>query len=181
MKSIPCLLLLLALAPGVRASDHQQLCAELTQTERDFCALAAKVGVSDAFLANMADDCFVPQRFSLSRAEFAAAVTAARARAGAAYKPGPNPDQQLVWTPLKVDVSSDGTLGYTWGRYDLTLRDKEGKRETTTGVYLTIWKRQANGSWKFVFDGGPELPADPAALGRFLARPDIPRPPGAVR
>jgi hypothetical protein len=177
MKTISTLLIALAFASGLRADDHQRLCAELAQTERDFCAQAGRIGISDAFLANMAEDCFIPQRFSLSRAEYEAAVRAARARAGAAYKPGPNPDQQLVWAPSKVDVSADGTLGYTWGRYIFTLRQKEGKVETTTGIYLTIWKRQPGSSWKFVYDGGPELPADPAALERFLARSDIPQPP----
>jgi len=177
MKTISTLLIVLAFTSGVRADDRQKLCAELARAERDFCAQAARIGIFDAFLANMAEECFIPQRFSLSRAEYETAVKAARAKAGAAYRPGPNPDQQLIWSPLKVDVSADGTLGYTWGRYDFTLRGKEGKVETTTGIYLTIWKRQADGSWKFVFDGGPELPADPAALRRFLARSDIPQPP----
>jgi hypothetical protein len=125
----------------------------------------------------MADDCFMPESLGLRRSEYEASVKAARAKAGAAYKPGPNPSQILVWAPIKVDVSADGTLGYTWGRYDFTLEKGNAKAETTTGIYLTIWKRQTDGSWKFVYDGSPELPSDPAALGRFFLRTDLPKPP----
>ena len=172
------LLVLLALgamlAPGARAADHQALCAELARTERAFCAQAAAVGVQDAFLAYMADECFLAGDLQLSRAEFVAAVQARRARLGAAYKPGPDPNTSLTWAPSKVDVSADGTLGYTWGRYDYAAKGKDGKVTSTPGIYLTIWKRQADGTWKFVFDGGPEIPDDPAKLAAFLARTDLP-------
>jgi len=127
----------------------------------------------------MAPECFLPGQFGLTRDEYAAKVKAARAKAGAGYKPGANPKFQLTWAPLKIEVSDDGTLGYTWGRYDAVERGNDGQAKTTTGVYLTIWRRQADGSWKFVYDGSPELPSDPAALQRFLARPDLPhQPPG---
>jgi ketosteroid isomerase-like protein len=72
-------------------------------------------------------------------------------------------------------VSADGTLGYTWGRYDFTAKGKDGKVDASTGIYLTIWKRQPDGSWKFVFDGSPELPAEPAALRKFFSRADLPQ------
>jgi hypothetical protein len=163
-----------SLAPALRATDHEKLCAELARTERAFCAQAAAIGVQDAFLANMADECFLADQLRLSRAEFMVAVQTSRARLGAAYKPGPDPNSQLTWAPSKVDVSADGTLGYTWGRYDYTAKGKDGKVTSSPGIYLTIWKRQADGSWKFVFDGGPEIPDNPAALATFFSRRDLP-------
>jgi ketosteroid isomerase-like protein len=172
----PLLLLLLGAgcAPLVRATDHQLLCAELARTERAFCAQAGTLGIQDAFLANMADECFLADQLRLTKAEFTAAVMASRAKLGAAYKPGPDTNTHLTWAPAKVDVSDDGTLGYTWGRYDYTVKGKDGKITSAPGIYLTIWKRQSDGSWKFVFDGGPELPDNPAALQAFLSRPDLP-------
>ena len=171
------LLSLLAVSQGrPLAADSQTPREELIGAEHAFCAQVAEAGIADAFLANMADECFLADRLSLTRAEYEASVLKARAKAGAAYKPGPTPDIQLVWSPIKVDVSADGTLGYTWGRYDFTSKAKDGKVETSTGIYLTLWKRQADGSWKFVYDGAPQLPDDPAALLRFLARDDLPKP-----
>jgi ketosteroid isomerase-like protein len=173
-KPLLLLCLLAAAARPAFASDPAQLRAGLAGAERAFCAQVSQVGIADAFLANMADECFLADRLSLSRAEYKAAIMAARAKAGAAYKPGPNPNLQLVWAPMRVDVSADGTLGYTWGRYDFTAKGKDGKVDASTGIYLTIWKRQADGSWKFVYDGAPQLPDDPAALKTFLAREDLP-------
>ena len=178
MKSIPLLILLAAATPCARAGDHDKDCAELAQTEKSFCAQVASIGLDDAFLANMADECFIPYRLSLTRAEYDSQVKAERAKAAVPHKPGPDPTFQLVWTPSKVEVSRDGTLGYTWGRYDFTSHGKDGKAAVDTGIYLTVWKRDSGGAWRIVFDGGPELPTDAAAVKAFLTRSDLPRPPG---
>ena len=176
MKTSLTLLVLLALIPCARADDHDKLCADLARAERNFCDQATKLGIDEAFLANLADECFLPYNFGLTRDEYVARVKAARAKGS---KGGPDPNVQLVWSPSKVDVSADGTMGYTWGRYDYSERGKDGKMATTTGLYLTIWKRPAGGAWKVVYDGSPELPGGPAALMKFLGRPDIPKPPAS--
>ncbi|HSR90540.1 MAG TPA: nuclear transport factor 2 family protein, partial [Gemmatimonadales bacterium] len=57
-------------------------------------------------------------------------------------------NQKLRWVPDKADASSDGTLGYTIGHWILTVRDSTGQHEAYRGKYLTVWRRQADGSWK---------------------------------
>jgi Domain of unknown function (DUF4440) len=159
------------------ATGQEELRRGLAETEQSFCADVGRLGIADAFLKYMAETCFIPVSLALTRSEYEAAVKQARAKAGASYKPGPNPNLRLVWSPSKVEVSDDGTLGYTWGRYDFTSKGKDGKAETTSGIYLTIWRRQADGSWKFVYDGGPQIPDDPKELVKFFARPDLPKAP----
>jgi hypothetical protein len=176
MKHALLLTLIAAAIPCARAGNHEKDCAELAQTERNFCAQLAVVGLDNAFLANMADECFLPDRLSLTRAEYEAQVNAERAKAAQPYKPGPDAFQ-LTWAPSKVDVSADGTLGYTWGRYDFTSHGKDGKTTVDTGIYFTVWKRDSSGAWKFVYDGGPELPSNVAVVKAFLARADLPKPP----
>jgi ketosteroid isomerase-like protein len=177
MKALATLLLALATAVPTQALSHDALCAELVAAEQQFCALVATEGIADAFVANMAPDVFLPDQLQVSRAEHVAALRAARAKAGGGHPGQPDPNVQLTWSPLKVDVSADGTLGYTWGKYRYTSRDKAGKVSDLVGIYLTIWKRQPDGSWKYVFDGSPQLPDDPKALTAFLERPDLPQPP----
>jgi hypothetical protein len=179
MKHLTFLILLAAAVPCARAGDHEKDCAELARTERNFCAQVAAIGLDSAFLANMADECFIPYRLSLTRAEYEAQVKAERAKAAVPYKPGPDAGFQLTWAPSKVEVSADGTLGYTWGRYDFTTHGKDGKDSVDTGVYFTVWKRDSAGAWKIAFDGGPELPSNAAAVKAFLARSDLPKPPGS--
>jgi ketosteroid isomerase-like protein len=69
----------------------------------------------------------------------------------------------LTWEPLQVDVGSGGDLGYTVGHWVARFRDAKGAPGSNTGRYLTVWKREADGSWKVVQDIGVQdvAPAAP--------------------
>lgn len=64
----------------------------------------------------------------------------------------------LRWEPLQSDIGAAGDLGYTNGRYEARFRDAKGNAAMRTGRYLTIWKKQADGSWKVVRDIGVQDP-----------------------
>jgi ketosteroid isomerase-like protein len=64
----------------------------------------------------------------------------------------------LTWEPLQADVGAAGDLGYTNGRYEARVRDATGNPVVRTGRYLTVWKRQPDGSWKVVRDIGVQGP-----------------------
>jgi ketosteroid isomerase-like protein len=68
------------------------------------------------------------------------------------------PDASLTWDPITGEVFPSGTIGYTTGAWTSKGKNKEGKEVTRTGRYLTVWKKQKDGSWKAVWDGGA---ADP--------------------
>jgi ketosteroid isomerase-like protein len=61
-------------------------------------------------------------------------------------------DVVLSWSPDYVDVSEDGTLGYTYGKYLRKNKEADGKTVESQGVFHTVWKKQSNGSWKYVWD-----------------------------
>lgn len=65
-------------------------------------------------------------------------------------------DSTLDGKPIKSDVSNAGDLGYCYGSYELTKGD--GKVEK--GYYTRVWKRDAKGNWRIVFDVDNPLPAD---------------------
>jgi ketosteroid isomerase-like protein len=65
----------------------------------------------------------------------------------------------LSWRPVHVVVAGSGDLGFTVGEYIATGRGPSGAAVQRFGKYLTVWKRQPDGSWKFVVDGGNETPA----------------------
>ena len=60
--------------------------------------------------------------------------------------------KDLSWSPDFVDVSSSGDLGYTYGKYVYKYTDSIGNTLEDKGIFHTVWKRQTNGSWKFVWD-----------------------------
>lgn len=45
-----------------------------------------------------------------------------------------------------MTLALDGLI-YEWGHGGATIADKAGKRSTSGGPYLTVWKRQADGRW----------------------------------
>ena len=64
----------------------------------------------------------------------------------------------LSWTPTKGEVIGAGDVGYTTGNSLFRQKDKDGKVSERRGQYVTIWKKQSDGSWKVVFDTGSNLP-----------------------
>jgi ketosteroid isomerase-like protein len=62
------------------------------------------------------------------------------------------PGFSLSWEPDGAVVSARGDLGYTFGSNEISLNNAAGVRTTTKGKYVTIWRKQADGSWKVVVD-----------------------------
>ena len=58
----------------------------------------------------------------------------------------------LAWTPDFIDVAASGDLGYTYGHYTFSYIDSSGKVIDDKGIFHTIWRKQADGKWKFVWD-----------------------------
>jgi len=60
----------------------------------------------------------------------------------------------LTWKPIEVEVLASGDLGFTVGTYERRGTDLHGKPSISRGNYLTVWRRQPDGSWNAVFDTG---------------------------
>lgn len=61
---------------------------------------------------------------------------------------------KLEWYPVRVEVSKSADLGYTFGNWIFTNKDDE----KGYGNYMTVWKKQKDGTWKYVMDGGNSTP-----------------------
>jgi ketosteroid isomerase-like protein len=159
-------LLLFCLPVAVRAQnpvppvDREALKAELVKTEAEFCTMARDQGIPAAFAHFIAPDGVL---FDADPQHFRGAAAVAQ-RYGATRPAG-----VLTWTPSFVEVAASGDLGYTWGRYEYRSNGPDGRPRAATGYFLTIWKRQADGTWRFVVDhGAPDRPAP--------AKPAEPKP-----
>ncbi len=72
------------------------------------------------------------------------------------------PGFNVTWTAVAADVGSGGDLGYTRGTYRMTMDGPAGP-VTINGKYLTVWKKQADGTWKVTADMfNANAPATPA-------------------
>lgn len=66
-----------------------------------------------------------------------------------------DPSAHLTWEPLRAEMSVSGDLGYTVGRFQNIVVDSAGVEQVARqGIYVSIWRRQADGSWKVEMDLG---------------------------
>lgn len=59
----------------------------------------------------------------------------------------------MSWQPKSAFVSQSADLGYTYGIYAVQPTSID---TIMYGTYVSIWKKQADGRWKFVLDSGNE-------------------------
>lgn len=59
----------------------------------------------------------------------------------------------MNWQPQNAFVSRSGDLGYTYGVYALRPKNAD---TVLYGTYVSIWKKQPDGTWKFALDSGNE-------------------------
>jgi ketosteroid isomerase-like protein len=118
---------------------------EILQAERDFSAMSEREGMQAAFLHFAAEDVVVDRGDELLFGKPALEEYMGSRPAGAR-------DELLSWAADFADVSQSGDLGYTYGRYTYSYTDSTGTRVENRGVFHTVWKRQEDGSWRFVWD-----------------------------
>jgi uncharacterized protein (TIGR02246 family) len=64
-----------------------------------------------------------------------------------------DPAFEVQFASDKIDVSSGGDMAYARGHFSEKYTDKKsGKVMSTKGSYLTVYKKQDDGSWKVVED-----------------------------
>jgi len=122
--------------------------SRLRAADSSFSDLSYRMGVAYAFANTVAPDGVVfgdPQLVIGAHAieEYLGA------RAG---------QSSLVWQPVFAWVAASRDLGFTVGESTSTGLGASGAAVQRMGKYLTIWKRQKNGEWKFVVDGGNSGP-----------------------
>jgi ketosteroid isomerase-like protein len=126
--------------------DIEKLKQSLIKADKEFCQTALEKGVPAAFIA-YADEQAVIYKDKTHPIEGRTSIEKAYASAGGVT---------LSWDPTFVDVAASGDLGYTLGEWVYTAADSSMSK----GYYISIWKKQADGKWKYVFDSGIEAPKE---------------------
>lgn len=130
--------ILSALAGAAQPQDAAALERQVADTERGFAK-------------TMADrDHAAFSRFLAEEAVFFGPKVVSRGRAGVAaewkrYFDAPR--APFSWEPERVQVLDSGTLAFSTG----PVFAPDGKR---TGTFNSVWRREADGAWKIVFDSG---------------------------
>jgi ketosteroid isomerase-like protein len=118
---------------------------EVRAADAAFSTLAQRVGTGRAFGEYAAENA---QIFS-TPGEF---ITGPRAISESFGQSGSG--GALVWHPVAGDVAESGDLGVTVGNAVFTGQREDGGPIIRYSKYLTVWKKQRDGSWRYVVDGG---------------------------
>ncbi len=121
-----------------------EVTGEVAKAERDFEKMAAEKGIAEAFWF-FADSTAVIKRGQDS-------IIYGKQGIRNYYSAPYFQTATVKWSPDHVEVSPDGQLGWTYGYYTWQSKDSSGKTEEFKGVFHTVWKKQADGSWKYVWD-----------------------------
>lgn len=151
MRSICFIMLVAALLTacagnetGNSANKRQKAIEEIETAEKEFQKMSADKGIMEAFYF-YADSNAVIKRENDTLIHGRDAIRN--------YYSAPFYAQASVtWAPDFTDASEDGNMAYTYGKYTWQSKDSTGKVNEFKGIFHTVWKRQEDGGWKYVWD-----------------------------
>jgi ketosteroid isomerase-like protein len=116
--------------------------APVVEAEHAFAQYSIDHGMKDAFINFAAPDGVIFRRGPVNAIEVWKSLN-------------PAPAGLLTWWPSYADVSLAGDMGWTTGPYEFREKTTDEK-PAGTGHFFTVWRRQPDGSFKFVVDLGVE-------------------------
>jgi ketosteroid isomerase-like protein len=139
-----------------QASRQSKELNSLVENERAFSRMSEEKGIRESFTEFIADD-------------------------GILFRPGPVTGKKwmqehplppsdkrplLAWQPNFAGISRAGDMGYTTGPWQYKSDSKDAK-PAAFGDFMTVWKKQADGRWKFAIDLGVSHPEPNTAMGAW--------------
>ena len=139
--------ILLALLLFAFTVNAQTPFREMIHTEQAFSRMALEKNTRDAFMAFIADDGLLFRPGAVNGKKWML------------DHPAPPSDKRplLQWQPTWAVMSASGDFGYTTGPWE-SRPDIKDEKPSAYGHFVTVWKKQRDGSWKFVVDLGISHP-----------------------
>jgi len=157
MKSILLFPLLLATVVMAQEPDSSSALFSMREAERNFARLSVMIGRNASFAENFADE--------------SAIFTGRWITNGKQYsKEGKSSPIVLKWEPEFMDMSASRDFGISTGPWEVQ-EYRPNTHPLNTGYFLTVWKRQADGVWKVILDGGSTTPAQKNPQHIFIFPP----------
>jgi len=127
-----------------RMVDRKAIEREVFETEKAFEAMAAEKGIAEAFsffsaengVIKRQNDTLITGKEDIYR-----------------YYDNERMKRAIVqWTPDAIEVSDDGSMASTYGKYLWRIPNDRGDTTEYRGVFHTVWKKQPNEKWRYLWD-----------------------------
>jgi len=116
----------------------------IMKAEKDFEKMAAEKGIAEAFWYFAAPEAVIKRQNDT--------LIKGRDNIKKYYSADFYKSASVKWTPDFIDVSEDGDMAYTYGKYTWHTTDSTGSVNEFAGIFHTVWKKQPDGDWKYVWD-----------------------------
>src|SRR5690349_17596642 len=147
MKLLSIFVLLVVSQIAIAQKSNPSALKEMVETEQAFSKTAEVKNTRDAFMEFIADDglLFRP--------------TAVNGKKWMNEHPVPPSDKHplLAWQPIFAQMALAGDLRFTTGPWEFKA-DINDAKPAGYGHFVTLWKNQPHGAWRFVLDLGISHP-----------------------
>jgi ketosteroid isomerase-like protein len=144
MKSILLFPLLMATSLMAQEPDSSSALFKMREAEQNFAKASVMYGRNAAFVENFADESvlftgnWITSGKQFSKDRKAAPIV-------------------LKWEPEYMDIANSRDFGFSTGPWE-AQEYRPGTPPLFTGYFLTVWRKQADGTWKVILDGGGTTP-----------------------
>ena len=117
---------------------------EMMQTDREFSKMSEEKGMKTAFIEYIDSNGVLlrPNRLPIIGADAIDYLIQQN-----------DSDFIMTWEPKNGAIARSGELGYTYGIYAIRPTNKD---TILYGTYVSIWKKDKSGTWKYVLNSGNE-------------------------
>jgi ketosteroid isomerase-like protein len=154
-------IVILVLSSSLVVGQKTSALQDMVKTEQAFSRTAAEKNTRDAFMEFIADDGLLFRPGAVNGKKWML------------EHPVPSSDKKplLAWQPAFAGMAKAGDLGFTTGPWEFKS-DIKDEKPAGYGHFVTLWKKQPDGSWRFVVDlgishpqsGGPQTLWQPPAV-----------------
>jgi ketosteroid isomerase-like protein len=138
-------LLFLSACAMAQEPDSSSALSSMRDAERNFARASVMIGRNAAFAENFAEvsaiftDKWITNGKQYSRERKASPLV-------------------LKWEPEFMDIAASRDFGISTGPWE-AQEYRPNTHPIATGYFLTVWKKESDGKWKVILDGGSSTPA----------------------
>lgn len=126
------------------SKSKEEVKNEIFQAEKAFERMTKEKSIAEAFFYFADDNAVIKRENDI--------LIKGKENIKKYYQSKSHIEATVNWTPDFIDVSECGNLAYTYGSYIWRIKIKKEDFVEYKGVFHTVWKRQKDNSWKYVWD-----------------------------